>query len=248
MTGLHDAPRSPVSLRAKTGWGSAVIAVAAGIYSLITGASPIPHSTPAPRPRESRTTGAIPRVGSPSPRATLIPSKSSTFVKASPSGSHAPVRTQVPSPKPRPTTTPRRTSSAPSSSIPPSKPIKGVVGVVTGAVRAAAVVAFLHLQVGKPYVYGGNGPLAYDCSGLVVAAFKPVGIQLPRTSDQQASTGTPVSLRDLLPGDILFWGSPATHSAVYVGGGKFIGAENQALGVALEPVAWDPPSYARRVL
>lgn len=247
-------------MRAKTGWGSAVIAIAAGIYSLITGASPIPHTheSPAPRPRESHTTGSIPRVGPPSPRAILIPSKSSTFVKASSSGSHAPVRTQTPAPKPsasapkpRPTPTSTPTpihSTPPPPLIPLPQPVKSIVGVVTGAVKATAVVAFLHLQVGKPYAYGGNGPLAYDCSGLVVAAFKPVGVQLPRTSDQQASIGVPVSLRDLLPGDILFWGSPATHSAVYVGDGKFIGAENQALGVTLEPVAWDPPSYARRVL
>lgn len=232
MAGKHDAPRRPLSTRAKGAWGSAVIAVTAGLYSLIA-ASPLPHSALRPHPSNPQTTGSIPRI-----RASVLPlpSKTSVFVKASPSGSSPPVRAVAPSP-------------APSRSVRPApNPVQSVVGGLTLTAKQAAVVTFLRAQLGKPYSYGGNGPNSYDCSGLVVAAFKVVGVHLPRTTQEQGSVGAPVSLHNLQPGDILFWGSPAFHSAVYVGGGEFIAAENPALGVVIRPLTWDYPSYARRVL
>ncbi|GAA0905711.1 C40 family peptidase [Streptomyces thermoalcalitolerans] len=123
-------------------------------------------------------------------------------------------------------------------------------GSSTATGSAAAVVAFVKAQVGKAYVSGATGPSAYDCSGLVQAAFKQVGINLPRVSQSQSTVGTQVSLSNLKPGDILYWGSPgsAYHVGVYVGNGMFVGAQNPSTGVVERPLSYDPPSGAVRVL
>ncbi|PAN00476.1 glycoside hydrolase [Streptomyces sp. Alain-F2R5] len=115
---------------------------------------------------------------------------------------------------------------------------------------AAAVIAFVQAQVGDAYVTGGTGPNSWDCSGLVQAAFKQVNIDLPRVSQSQSTAGTQVSLDNLQPGDILYWGGAgsAYHVGVYVGDGMFIGAQNSSTGVVQAPLSYDPPSGAVRVL
>jgi cell wall-associated NlpC family hydrolase len=120
----------------------------------------------------------------------------------------------------------------------------------TATGSAAAVVAFVKAQIGKAYVSGATGPSAYDCSGLVQTAFKQVGINLPRVSQDQSTAGTQVSLSNLQPGDILYWGGAgsAYHVAVYVGDGMFVGAQNPSSGVGEHPLSYDPPSGAVRVL
>ncbi|MEU8027683.1 C40 family peptidase [Streptomyces sp. NPDC049099] len=120
----------------------------------------------------------------------------------------------------------------------------------TATGSAAAVIAFVKAQIGKAYVSGATGPSAYDCSGLVQTAFKQVGISLPRVSQDQSTAGTQVSLSNLQPGDILYWGSAgsAYHVAVYVGDGMFVGAQNPSSGVGEHPLSYDPPTGAVRVL
>ncbi|MFE9443294.1 C40 family peptidase [Streptomyces sp. NPDC006602] len=115
---------------------------------------------------------------------------------------------------------------------------------------AAAVIAFVKAQVGDAYVSGGTGPNSWDCSGLVQAAFNQIGVSLPRVSQDQSTAGTQVSLSNLQPGDILYWGSAgsAYHVAVYVGDGMFVGAQNPSTGVAEKPLSYDPPTGAVRVL
>ncbi|WP_340559079.1 C40 family peptidase [Streptomyces sp. GSL17-111] len=115
---------------------------------------------------------------------------------------------------------------------------------------AAAVVNFARAQVGKAYVMGATGPSAYDCSGLTGAAFRQVGIDLPRISQDQSVTGTQVPLSQVQPGDILYWGSAgsAYHVAIYVGDGKFVGAQNSSTGVVERDMSWDMPTGAVRVL
>ena len=115
---------------------------------------------------------------------------------------------------------------------------------------AAAVVSFVQAQVGDAYVSGGTGPNSWDCSGLVQAAFKQVNIDLPRVSQDQSVAGTQVSLSNLQPGDILYWGGAgsAYHVGVYVGDGMFVGAQNSSTGVVMKPLSYDPPSGAVRVL
>ncbi|MFI8826996.1 C40 family peptidase [Streptomyces sp. NPDC053431] len=120
--------------------------------------------------------------------------------------------------------------------------------VATGS--AAAIVAFAKAQIGDAYVSGGTGPNSWDCSGLVQAAYRQAGIDLPRISSDQSSMGTSVSLSDLQPGDVLYWGSRSGsyHVAIYVGGGKYVGAQNPSTGVVERDLDWDPPSGAVRIL
>ncbi|MER5360426.1 C40 family peptidase [Streptomyces sp. NPDC002785] len=131
-------------------------------------------------------------------------------------------------------------TSAPSSSSSSSS--------ATGS--AASVIAFAKAQVGDAYVPGGTGPNSWDCSGLVQAAFRSIGVDLPRVSQAQSTAGTQVSLSNLQPGDILYWGGAgsAYHVGVYVGGGEFVGAQNSGTGVVQRPLSYDPPSGAVRVL
>ncbi|MHC3473767.1 C40 family peptidase [Streptomyces sp. 7R007] len=120
----------------------------------------------------------------------------------------------------------------------------------TATGSAAAVIAFVKAQIGDAYVSGGTGPNSWDCSGLVQTAFKQVGISLPRVSQDQSTAGTQVSLSNLQPGDILYWGSAgsAYHVGVYVGDGMFVGAQNPSTGVVEKPLSYDPPTGAVRVL
>ncbi|MFC8916738.1 C40 family peptidase [Streptomyces sp. NPDC047821] len=121
-------------------------------------------------------------------------------------------------------------------------------GQATGS--AAAIVAFARAQVGDAYVMGSTGPNSWDCSGLVQAAYRQAGIELPRVSGDQSSRGTSVSLDNLQPGDILYWGSRSNsyHVAIYVGGGMFVGAQNPGTGVVERSLDYDPPSGAVRIL
>ncbi|MGK5545612.1 C40 family peptidase [Streptomyces sp. URMC 127] len=121
-------------------------------------------------------------------------------------------------------------------------------GAATGS--TATLVSFLEAQLGKAYVMGSTGPSSYDCSGLVMAAYNQIGISLPRVSQDQSTAGTQVSLSNLQVGDILYWGSAgsAYHVAVYVGGGKFIGAQNPSTGIVERDMSYSPPTGAVRVL
>ncbi|MFE9406764.1 C40 family peptidase [Streptomyces sp. NPDC006530] len=115
---------------------------------------------------------------------------------------------------------------------------------------AATIVNFALAQVGKAYVSGATGSSAYDCSGLVQAAYRQIGVDLPRVSQDQSATGTEVSLSNLQPGDVLYWGGKgsAYHVAIYVGGGKFVGAQNPSSGVVERSLDYDAPSGAVRIL
>ncbi|MFJ2114547.1 C40 family peptidase [Streptomyces sp. NPDC087850] len=115
---------------------------------------------------------------------------------------------------------------------------------------AASVVAFVQSHIGDAYIMGSTGPNAWDCSGLVQAAYSQIGIDLPRVSQDQSTAGTQVSLSNLQPGDILYWGGAgsAYHTAIYIGDGQFVGAQNPSKGVVQASLDYDPPSGAVRVL
>ncbi len=114
----------------------------------------------------------------------------------------------------------------------------------------ATVIAFLNAQLGDAYVMGATGPNAWDCSSLVQAAFKQVGVDLPRVSQDQSMQGTEVSLSNLQVGDILYWGAKgsAYHVGVYVGNGQYLDAANPSKGVVVQDLSGYPASGAVRVL
>jgi cell wall-associated NlpC family hydrolase len=114
----------------------------------------------------------------------------------------------------------------------------------------ATVVAFLKAQVGDAYVMGATGPSAWDCSSLVQAAYKQVGVDLPRVSQDQSMAGTDVPLSDVQVGDILYWGGKgsAYHVGVYIGDGQYLDAANPSKGVVIQDLSGYPASGAVRVL
>jgi cell wall-associated NlpC family hydrolase len=115
---------------------------------------------------------------------------------------------------------------------------------------AATVVAFLKAQLGDAYVMGATGPNSWDCSSLVQAAFRTVGVDLPRVSQDQSVAGTQVGTDNLQVGDILYWGGAgsAYHTGVYIGDGQYLDAANPGKGVVIQDLSGYPASGAVRVL
>lgn len=80
-------------------------------------------------------------------------------------------------------------------------------------------------QLGVKYVYGGEDPgVEFDCSGLVQYSYGKAGIKLPRTAAQQQKATSTVSAKNAKPGDLVFFGKPATHVGIYLGNGEFLEA------------------------
>ncbi|MFF1701331.1 NlpC/P60 family protein [Streptomyces sp. NPDC058252] len=89
---------------------------------------------------------------------------------------------------------------------------------------AAAVIRVAMKYLGVKYVWGGNTPKGFDCSGLIQFSFKQIGVSLPRVASQQQKAGKPVKLGQERAGDLLFNGNPAHHVVMCIGNGKIIEA------------------------
>ena len=108
----------------------------------------------------------------------------------------------------------------------------------------AEIVAFLEAaesRLGMPYVWGGDGPTDFDCSGLVQWSLARAGVVMPRVAAEQALTGPKVPLRELEPGDLLFYHTDPTapdyisHVAIYLGDGEMLQAPMPGLDVEIVP-------------
>jgi cell wall-associated NlpC family hydrolase len=96
-----------------------------------------------------------------------------------------------------------------------------------GAETGTAVLRVAQSRIGAPYRYGGAGPDAFDCSGLVAYAYRQAGVVVPRTAAQQFAAATPVERRDLRPGDLVFFrlaGREVSHVGIYAGEDRFVHA------------------------
>ncbi|MEC3958413.1 NlpC/P60 family protein [Nocardia sp. CDC153] len=117
-------------------------------------------------------------------------------------------------------------------------------GLVPGSGTSALAAGLT--RVGDPYVWGATGPDQFDCSGLVQWAFHQVGKNVPRTSQQQASYGTPVAEKDLQPGDVVFFYSDISHVGIYAGNGLMLHASTFGVPVQVAPMGSTPFNSARR--
>lgn len=106
---------------------------------------------------------------------------------------------------------------------------------------ADIVVNYAKSMVGGRYVWGGSSYRATDCSGLVMLSYQQVGINLPHHAATQANYGSVVSYNNMMPGDLIFFGSSSYssiyHVAIYIGGGRMVHAENSYTGIVISDVA-----------
>ena len=85
------------------------------------------------------------------------------------------------------------------------------------------VVGIAMRYLGVPYVWGGASPRGFDCSGFVMYVFAQIGVSLPHSSYAMMGMGSPVSISQLQPGDLVFF-TGGSHMGIYIGGGQFIHA------------------------
>ena len=120
----------------------------------------------------------------------------------------------------------------------------------TADARALRAVKYAVSKVpGSQYVWGAEGPNSFDCSGLMVAAYRSVGISLPHSSRAQFGVGRPVARDQLKPGDLLFFYNPIHHVGMYMGNGLFVHARNPRNDLEITKLS-SYPAYqgARRVV
>jgi cell wall-associated NlpC family hydrolase len=119
-------------------------------------------------------------------------------------------------------------------------------GTATGTATGTAAVAQAKSYLGVPYVWGGESRDGIDCSGLVQSSFGALGIDLPRTAAEQQRVGTSVaSVAQAQPGDLLFFGKPAHHVAIYLGNNQLIEAPQAGQTVSIRDVYETPASISR---
>ncbi|MFH7593819.1 NlpC/P60 family protein [Streptomyces racemochromogenes] len=103
-----------------------------------------------------------------------------------------------------------------------------------------AALRYATAQIGKPYVWGAEGPASFDCSGLTSQAWEHAGRPIPRTSQEQWAQLPRVPLDRLRPGDLVVYFPKATHVALYIGDGKVIQAPRPGARVKVSPIAANP--------
>ncbi|MER6623095.1 NlpC/P60 family protein [Streptomyces sp. NPDC000931] len=113
--------------------------------------------------------------------------------------------------------------------------------------RAAAAVAAARSALGRPYVWGAEGPSAFDCSGLTQWSYAQAGVALPRTSQAQRYAGRRIPLSEARPGDLVVYRSDASHVGMYMGNGQVIHAPHPGAPVRYDPVGMMPVSSVTRV-
>ncbi|MFG2600964.1 NlpC/P60 family protein [Streptomyces sp. NPDC048462] len=119
------------------------------------------------------------------------------------------------------------TSGALSSTRPPSE-------------EGGEAVRYAVRQIGKPYVWGAEGPSSFDCSGLTSQAWASAGRTIPRTSQEQWRQLRKVSVSALRPGDLVIYFPKATHVALYIGNGLVVQAPRPGSLVKVSPLASNP--------
>ncbi|MFJ8884432.1 NlpC/P60 family protein [Streptomyces sp. NPDC102402] len=116
-----------------------------------------------------------------------------------------------------------------------------------GSARGLAALVAARGALGRPYVWGANGPSGFDCSGLMQWAYAQAGVGLPRTSQAQRYAGRMVPLSQARPGDLVAYRADAGHIGMYAGNGRVIHAPYPGAPVRYDPVGMMPVSSVTRV-
>ena len=104
------------------------------------------------------------------------------------------------------------------SSLKAARSAAGVSG------RAGLAIKFAFKQIGDKYVFGADGMIYWDCSGLTMRAYQTAGVSLPLSSAAQSRMGKSIPFSQKKPGDLMFFGRPVSHVGIYLGGGKMVHA------------------------
>jgi peptidoglycan DL-endopeptidase CwlO len=131
--------------------------------------------------------------------------------------------------------------------LPASAGSAGAISITAGdgsgltVTQTAAFLTAALSRVGLPYVWGGDGPNVFDCSGLVQWSMRQAGIVMPRVAVDQAQTGPQIPIADLQPGDLLFYHTDPTaptyisHVAIYLGNDRMLQAPEPGEDVQIVP-------------
>ena len=122
-------------------------------------------------------------------------------------------------------------------------------GGASKAIKKVIAYAVSRVPNGQ-YVTGGEGPTNFDCSGLVLAAYRKIGVRLPHSSRAMFGYGRSVAKKDLQPGDLIFWYSPISHVGMYIGNGKIVHARNPRNDLVIQSLSSYPAPFtgARRLI
>ena len=121
----------------------------------------------------------------------------------------------------------------------------------------AQIIAYAKQFLGRPYVWGGNGPNSFDCSGFTKYVYSHFGYNLNRTASAQLKNGVSVSRSELQAGDLVFFyngkvSTPVSHVGIYIGNGDFIHASSNSYTVEISSLYaknYDAKYvYARRII
>lgn len=123
------------------------------------------------------------------------------------------------------------------SSLAAAKSLAGISG------RAGTALKFALKQIGDRYVFGADGMVYWDCSGLTMRAYQAAGVSLPHSSAAQSRMGKRIPFSQKKPGDLLFFGRPVSHVGIYLGGGKMVHAPRSGSRVKIAP-----PNMGRKPL
>ncbi|MDZ4270404.1 MAG: peptidoglycan hydrolase RipC [Mycobacterium sp.] len=136
---------------------------------------------------------------------------------------------------------------------PAPEPLPDVPGAIPpgdiaapGSPASTTVIQAALSRIGSPYSWGGSGPGAFDCSGLVMWSFQQAGISLPHSSQALARGGQPVSRDQMQPGDLVTYYSDASHVGIYIGDGMMVHASTYGTPVRVAPVDNAPIHNVRR--
>lgn len=130
--------------------------------------------------------------------------------------------------------------------LPPALPPKAASAPGPHRDVGQIVVNAALTRLGAPYAWAAAGPDAFDCSGLVVWAFKQAGLTMPHSSTALASGGEPVALDQMQPGDVISLFPDASHVGIYAGNGRMIHAQFEGLPVIVESLRGAPINNVRR--